>query len=179
MKPLAVFVLGGAPRTKKNHGRRVWRKKREWARARPLHVDSLAHRKWFSAALPQARVVRARMGWRTVFTPVYVRAKFHCDGKTMGDLVGYMQALGDLLQAAGFIDDDRLIVSWDGTRAIRAVDDPRIEVELAVADPGMRCRAGSDGECFWKECPQEREGEPAASGRHCPLDVRDEADEEE
>jgi hypothetical protein len=33
-----------------------------------------------------------------------------------------------------------------------------------------RCHAHSDGECFWKECPQLRDKEPEASGRHCPLD---------
>jgi hypothetical protein len=31
-----------------------------------------------------------------------------------------------------------------------------------------------DGECRWRECPQLKDGEPAKSGRHCPLDVRDE-----
>lgn len=30
------------------------------------------------------------------------------------------------------------------------------------------CRAGKDGECNWAECPQNRDGEPAKSGRHCP-----------
>lgn len=33
------------------------------------------------------------------------------------------------------------------------------------------CHADRDGECSWAECPQIREGEPAKSGRHCPLDA--------
>ena len=33
------------------------------------------------------------------------------------------------------------------------------------------CRAASDGECHWPLCPQERDGEPQRSGRHCPLDA--------
>jgi hypothetical protein len=33
------------------------------------------------------------------------------------------------------------------------------------------CRACSDGECFWSECPQLRDNEPHATGRHCPLDI--------
>jgi len=33
------------------------------------------------------------------------------------------------------------------------------------------CRAGRDGECTWKHCPQERDGEPMRSGRHCPIDA--------
>jgi hypothetical protein len=34
-------------------------------------------------------------------------------------------------------------------------------------DDGM-CRAGTDGECTWKDCPQNRDGEPLKSGRDCP-----------
>lgn len=33
-----------------------------------------------------------------------------------------------------------------------------------------QCHAARDGDCYDKDCPQEREGEPAKSGRHCPLD---------
>lgn len=33
----------------------------------------------------------------------------------------------------------------------------------------MGCHADSDGDCFWPACPQKRDGEPAKSGRHCPL----------
>jgi hypothetical protein len=35
-----------------------------------------------------------------------------------------------------------------------------------------RCAAGRDGECGHAQCPQLRDGEPAKSHRHCPLDVR-------
>lgn len=31
------------------------------------------------------------------------------------------------------------------------------------------CHAGKDGDCIWPECPQLKDGEPAASGRTCPL----------
>lgn len=33
------------------------------------------------------------------------------------------------------------------------------------------CHATTDGECFWPKCPQMRDGEPRATGRHCPLDM--------
>lgn len=39
-----------------------------------------------------------------------------------------------------------------------------------------RCHANRDGDCCHAECPQLRDGEPRATGRHCPLDVRDEDD---
>lgn len=35
-----------------------------------------------------------------------------------------------------------------------------------------RCKAArSDGECWWPECPQLRDGEPEKTGRHCPIDT--------
>lgn len=36
-----------------------------------------------------------------------------------------------------------------------------------------RCRSASDGECNAKDCPQLADGEPARSGRHCPIDHPD------
>lgn len=38
------------------------------------------------------------------------------------------------------------------------------------------CHAGRDGECNWVGCPQLRDGEPEATGRHCPLDTHDPED---
>lgn len=35
------------------------------------------------------------------------------------------------------------------------------------------CHAGSDGDCDWNQCPQTRDNEPTKTGRHCPLDRRD------
>jgi hypothetical protein len=31
------------------------------------------------------------------------------------------------------------------------------------------CHADRDGDCEWVDCPQLRDKEPGASGRHCPL----------
>lgn len=31
------------------------------------------------------------------------------------------------------------------------------------------CRSGRDGDCFWDQCPQERDGEPEKTGRYCPY----------
>lgn len=35
-----------------------------------------------------------------------------------------------------------------------------------------RCQADGDGDCAHGKCPQKRDGEPSATGRHCPLDNR-------
>jgi hypothetical protein len=34
---------------------------------------------------------------------------------------------------------------------------------------GYRCKADADGNCPWMGCPQKHDGEPAKSGRKCPL----------
>jgi hypothetical protein len=39
-----------------------------------------------------------------------------------------------------------------------------------------RCKSSRDGECVWKDCPQLRDREPDATGRHCPLDTWDDED---
>ncbi len=46
---------------------------------------------------------------------------------------------------------------------------------LGLVDPehwtDSACHASrGDGECNWARCPQIQEGEPAKTGRHCPLD---------
>jgi hypothetical protein len=33
------------------------------------------------------------------------------------------------------------------------------------------CQADDDDCCAWSDCPQIRDNEPHATGRHCPLDV--------
>lgn len=45
---------------------------------------------------------------------------------------------------------------------------------LATSAPRV-CWADRDGECTHAGCPQLRDNEPAASGRHCPLDDAHEA----
>lgn len=52
--------------------------------------------------------------------------------------------------------------SWhrDGCELYAAIDTDR--------EPD-RCHAQRDGDCIWTDCPQNRDGEPAKSGRGCPL----------
>ena len=45
---------------------------------------------------------------------------------------------------------------------------------VASIDSKPRCHANRDGECNWAGCPQNRDGEPAKSGRSCPLWVTEE-----
>lgn len=48
---------------------------------------------------------------------------------------------------------------------------------LAAGERCLHCRSDRDGECSWGGCPQLRDGEPEASGRHCPLDTIDDPEE--
>jgi hypothetical protein len=36
-----------------------------------------------------------------------------------------------------------------------------------------RCQADEEEPCEWEHCPQVRDGEPKATGRHCPFDVEE------
>lgn len=122
------FTVPGTPRTKKNHGRRIWR------RGRAFHVPSEAHEHWHDAACRHAWVIREELRRAGAELPiceeVHVRAIFWRDARR-GDLNGYMQALGDWLQDVQIIMNDRQIVSWDGTRLEKDAERPRIEVEIS------------------------------------------------
>jgi len=66
--------------------------------------------------------------------PVLVEAIFYRDADR-GDLAGYIQALGDVLQIGGVIRDDELIAGWplpsDGKLPLRKdADRPRIEIVI-------------------------------------------------
>jgi hypothetical protein len=50
----------------------------------------------------------------------------------------------------------------------------RVPTPSGAAPKGLEgCHADRDGDCTWKDCPQLRDKEPSATGRHCPLDVED------
>lgn len=57
--------------------------------------------------------------------------------------------------------------------AIKYIQKTYIQPILIPYKPGplTACAANRDGECNHPECPQNRDGEPKKSGRHCPLDT--------
>ena len=127
-----LMILHGAPRTKKNHGRTVR------VRGRPVHLPSEAHEAWKARALYQARTWlynlrdKPKLFACPIAFPVNVCAMFYRDA-LRGDAVGYYQALADLLQAARIVDDDKWIVSWDGSRLAKDAKQPRIELWITAA----------------------------------------------
>lgn len=127
---LFSLVILGPPRTKKNHSRIVGvRASRRSRFAKPRLLPSVEYVRWHRIALPQAKAGRTAA---PITTPVNCRAFFYRD-RRVGDAVGYYQALADLLQDAGILADDRLIVTWDGSRLLKDKDRPRVELELTLA----------------------------------------------
>lgn len=64
--------------------------------------------------------------------PIAVQAQYWLkDRKSWPDLIGLLQATSDILQTAGIIENDRDIVSYDGSR-IMGIDrqNPRVEITI-------------------------------------------------
>jgi len=122
-----TLVIHGAPRTKKTSNRLV----RAGGRFRVL--PSKANETWTNTAVLQLRSAWNR-GHRQhpIGVELNVRALFYRDANR-GDAVGYYQALADALEAAGVVENDRLCVSWDGSRLLVDRHAPRIEVTLEPA----------------------------------------------
>ncbi len=66
-------------------------------------------------------------------------------------------------------NDDKMRAALDQAR--RSVNLPLLP--WAVWESGY-CHAHKDGDCTDSECPQNRDGEPGKTGRHCPIDIHEE-----
>ena len=117
------YVILGAPRTKKTSNRVV--RLRGKKAGRPLVLPSKAWATWCRFAV----IDTAYVFGSAVSVPVNCTATFYRDANR-GDAVGYYQGLADLLQKRGVIANDRLIVSWDGSRLAVDRDRPRVEITL-------------------------------------------------
>ena len=120
------FTIPGAPRTKKNSSQIVR------AGARPRILPSCAYRTWAAQALPALRAAAARARLGPIAEPVNCRALIYRDA-LRGDAVGFYQAIADLLEDAGILENDRWVVAWDGSRMLKDAARPRVEILLTVA----------------------------------------------
>lgn len=84
--------------------------------------------------------------------------------KAQDELARYRAEDGDLMRAI-------YAMRADHTEALRREEERGYAKGLADARLVNHCHGDRDGDCSWEHCPQLREGEPAATGRHCPLDV--------
>lgn len=136
------LTLPVAPVTKKNHGNIVrFGRNKEHVRVMPSEQYQAFFRQVMSL---KPRILRELGGVTLPITaPVQVSAQFYRE-RNIGDLNGFMQALGDVLQSPvirdgklardglGIIKDDSQIDSWDGTRRRKDAANPRIEIEIRV-----------------------------------------------
>jgi hypothetical protein len=78
------------------------------------------------------------------------------------------------------LQTERAALAQENARLINEVGELHAKLAAPSVDmtPGMQpramresagCHAGTDGDCYWSECPQIMDGEPHKSGRSCPL----------
>lgn len=135
------LVILGVPMTKKTSQDVAYHA----VTGKPFIVSAAHHKKWAEIAAYQ---LRAQWGGRPPLEgPVHVRALIY-RARAVGDLVGYEQAIGDVLEAPGrkakdstrrrkasVIKNDVQIDSWDGSRRLKDKHNPRIELEIQELTP--------------------------------------------
>lgn len=116
------IVLTGRPITKKNH-QTIARNRRT---GRPYVLQSERYRQYEQDCLWQLKACRDRFAG-----PVRMKCLYWMPDRRKPDLLGLLQATADILEKAQIIDNDRNVVSFDGSR-IMGVDkrNPRVEIEI-------------------------------------------------
>lgn len=120
-----TFTILGAPRTKKT-SQRIVRNRRT---GKTLIIASKLTKGWTKTAVEQLIAAKPHPDWPAIGRPVNCCAFIYRD-RQAGDAVNYYQAIADALQDAGIVVNDRLIVSWDGSRLLLDRKRPRVELEL-------------------------------------------------
>lgn len=126
------------PRTKKNHAQIIPNL------ARPILAPSPEYREWERAVrrelLRNGTCIKQTLGVRWVNEPIAqplnCQALIYRERRT-GDAVGYYQAIGDVLQLFGIVQDDKFIVSWDGSRLLKDAEQPRVEITLTLIEDNL------------------------------------------
>ncbi len=120
-----TLTILGPPITKSNH-QRIFRGKG----GRPRVAQSAAYVKWETDAIGQ---LAKQLGPPSPPTnvPVALRAIFYRERRT-GDLGNFLKSLCDVIERSGIVENDRLIVSFDGCRLAHDKVRPRVEFELTL-----------------------------------------------
>ncbi len=132
------FTLYGAPRTKKNSNRLVGRRS-----GRQYVLPSKAWTEWRNTVTFWPAHIAAL---RAIEHPVNCKAVFYRD-RDVGDACGYYQGLADILEYYRFVNDDKWIVSWDGSRLEKDAKRPRVEITLQSISEINETKAKSDAKC--------------------------------
>lgn len=129
------LTIVGAPRTKKTSSRIIGSGPKCNAcgkrTGRPFLIPSEENVAWTKDAVRQ---LREQLAGRAGFTvPVNCRILIYRD-RAVGDAVNFFQASADALETAKVVENDRLIVSWDGSRLLKDAGNPRVEILLSPVD---------------------------------------------
>ena len=125
------FVLYGEPRTK-NGGKVV-------GILRPKRIRVIPpkpYRDWLRLIALQSAPILGRLqrtcpGAFPIARPISVKSIVYRGTNRAADLDRHLIAVGDCLQRLGFLVNDRLIRSWDGSRLMVDQNTPRVECEIA------------------------------------------------
>lgn len=129
------YVLPVRPRTKKTSNRvvRAGRSRRGRLRVLPSEEYALFE----EAACLYLQRPEVRRFFRVPYPgTVNCEALFLFKNHSHGDLVGYQQAIADVLQKAGVLANDKLIRGWDGSRIHVVANAPEV---LLLRLTGMTC----------------------------------------
>jgi len=94
---------------------------------RAIILPSNAYKKWEKEALPEIKAQYPHT--EPIISDVHVKAVAYIRG-VLPDLSGMTESVGDCLEKAEVIANDKQIKSWDGSRVLRDKDNPRTEVEI-------------------------------------------------
>jgi Holliday junction resolvase RusA-like endonuclease len=123
------LIILGTPITKKNSGRIITNR----STGKPLLLPSAQAKRWASIAVYQ---LADQWRYEPMTVATHVKATFYRE-RAAGDLVNFMQALADALEAAKVVTNDRLIESWDGTRLDKDANNPRVELDVMPLHGGI------------------------------------------
>jgi hypothetical protein len=119
MNKLTVTIPGSI-RSKKNS-------KRVYSVGRFKKVlPSKAYGKWECQA--RGQFIIDHFGFKTITVPCRVQAIIYFKGPKP-DLSGCLESIGDCLEGLMW-ENDGLIESWDGSRLIHCLDNPRVELTV-------------------------------------------------
>ncbi len=121
------IILPGRPYTKKN-SQQIYRNKYT---GKPRIAQSEQYQEYEERCLWYLKQYKERFEEPVEVTVLY----WMPDKRSWPDLLGLEQATADILQKAGIIDNDRNIVSWDGSRIV-GVDKKRPRAEVEIREVG-------------------------------------------
>lgn len=103
----------------------------------PKVLPSLAYEQWEAAALRECVGIKAALRAAgielPIVAPISVEALIYRD-RNVGDLSNFLEAIADMMQAAGIIEDDRQIEDWDGSRRLKDATNPRCEIFITILE---------------------------------------------